>query len=143
MMFMPIVECLLCLKGSLDVPGEGMPSPTARILNPTSDAPRWPRPGEPASTKTRDMWKNILASHASVAYNEFMAKKRTRFSDEIRAAVERSGLSRYAICKELGIPQSSMSRFMSGENWLGQDTLDALAELLDLHVSAGKPRRKK
>jgi transcriptional regulator with XRE-family HTH domain len=72
-----------------------------------------------------------------------MAKKRTKFSDEIRAAVERSGLSRYAICKALGIPQSSMSRFMSGENWLGQDTLDALAELLDLHVAAGKRPKKK
>ena len=72
-----------------------------------------------------------------------MAKKRIRFSDEIRAAVERSGLSRYAICKALGIPQSSMSRFMSGENWLGQDTLDALAELLDLHVATGKRRKPK
>ena len=72
-----------------------------------------------------------------------MAKSRTRFSDEIRAAVERSGLSRYAICKALGIPQSSMSRFMSGENWLGQDTLDALAELLNLHVAAGKRSKKK
>jgi hypothetical protein len=72
-----------------------------------------------------------------------MAKKRTRFSDEIRAAVERSGLSRYAICKTLGIPQSSMSRFMSGENWLGQGTFDAMAELLDLHVAAGKRRKPK
>jgi hypothetical protein len=72
-----------------------------------------------------------------------MTNKRTRFSDEIRAAVARSGLSRYAICKTLGIPQSSMSRFMSGENWLGQDTLDDLAELLDLHVAAGKRPKKK
>lgn len=72
-----------------------------------------------------------------------MAKVRIRFSDEIRAAVERSELSRYAICKALDIPQSSMSRFMSGENWLGQDTLDALAELLDLHVAAGKRPTKK
>ena len=72
-----------------------------------------------------------------------MAKKRTRFSDEIRAAVERSGLSRYAICKALGIPQSSMSRFMSGENWLGQETLDALAELLNFHVTAAKRRKPK
>jgi transcriptional regulator with XRE-family HTH domain len=72
-----------------------------------------------------------------------MAKKRTRFSDEIRAAVERSGMSRYAICKALGIPQSSISRFMSGENWLGQESLDALAELLDIHVAASKRRKPK
>ena len=72
-----------------------------------------------------------------------MAKKHARFSDEIRSAVEQSGLSRYAICKVLGIPQSSMSRFMSDENWLGQGTLDALAELLDFHVVAGERRKKK
>ena len=72
-----------------------------------------------------------------------MAKKRKRFSDEIRAAVEQSGLSRYAICKALGVPQSSMSRFMSGENWLGQDTLDALAKLLNFHIAAGKRPKKK
>jgi transcriptional regulator with XRE-family HTH domain len=72
-----------------------------------------------------------------------MPKKRARFSDEIRAAVKRSGLSRYAICKSLGIPQSSMSRFMSGENWLGQDSIDALAELLGFHVAAAKLPKKK
>jgi predicted XRE-type DNA-binding protein len=72
-----------------------------------------------------------------------MPRKRARFSDEIRAAVEQSGMSRYAISKTLGIPESSMSRFMTGENWLGQEYLDALAELLDLHVSVGKRRRKK
>lgn len=70
-----------------------------------------------------------------------MTKKRTRFSDEIRAAVDQSDMSRYAICKVLGIPQSSMSRFMN-ENWLRQETLDALAELLDLHVVIGKRRKK-
>jgi hypothetical protein len=91
-------------------------------------------------TRLREL---TLAFQASNEWDVFMAKNRARFSDEIRAAVERSGLSRYAICKALSIPPSSMPRFMSGKNWLGQDTLDALAELLDLHIAAGKRPKKK
>lgn len=72
-----------------------------------------------------------------------MGRKRVKFSDEIRRAVDACGMSRYAICKELGIPESQMSRFMAGTRWLGRENLDALARLLDLHVVAGKPRRKK
>ena len=70
------------------------------------------------------------------------AKKRTRLSDEIRRAVDASGLSRYAICKQLGILQSSLSRFMSGERGLTMKCLDRLAALLDRHVAAGKRPRK-
>jgi predicted XRE-type DNA-binding protein len=70
-----------------------------------------------------------------------MAKKRTKLSDEIRQAVDASGMSRYAICKQLGILQSSLSRFMSGKGGLMMASLDALAELLDLHLATG-PRRQ-
>jgi transcriptional regulator with XRE-family HTH domain len=72
-----------------------------------------------------------------------MAKKRTKLSDEIRRAVEASGRSRYAICKELGILQSSLSRFMSGKGGLTMASLDALAELLDLHLATDKRPEKK
>lgn len=72
-----------------------------------------------------------------------MGRKRAKFSDEIRHAIEGCGLTRYAICKHLDIEQAQLSRFMAGKCWLGQDNLDALAELLGLHVSADTPRRKK
>ncbi len=72
-----------------------------------------------------------------------MGKKRLKFSDQLRQAVDASELSRYGICKELGLEQAQLSRFMAGKGWLGPDNLDALADLLDLHVSAGKPRRSK
>jgi hypothetical protein len=68
-----------------------------------------------------------------------MAKKRTKFSQEIRQAVDSCGLTRYAICKALGMEQSLMSRFMAGA-WLGKESMDALAELLNLHAVAGKVR---
>jgi transcriptional regulator with XRE-family HTH domain len=70
-----------------------------------------------------------------------MVKNRVSFSDEIRQAVDASGLTRYRICKELGIAEPLMSRFMAGKGFLGQGTLDAVAELLDLHVAAGKPSK--
>ena len=72
-----------------------------------------------------------------------MEKKRIKLSDEIGGAIDASGMSRYAICKELGIAESLMSRFMNGKGWLGQDNLDALAELLDFHVTAAKRRKPK
>jgi transcriptional regulator with XRE-family HTH domain len=72
-----------------------------------------------------------------------MDGKRPTFSDELRRAVDASGLSRYRICRELGIAESTLSRFMSVERGLTMKCLDRLAALLDLHVAAGKkPRRK-
>ena len=70
-----------------------------------------------------------------------MAKIHTKLSDEIRQAVDANGMSRYAICKELGILQSGFSRFMTGKGGLTMASLDALAELLDLHITTG-PRRQ-
>jgi transcriptional regulator with XRE-family HTH domain len=63
------------------------------------------------------------------------------FSDQIRAAVDASGMSRYAICAAIRLPQSSMSRFMNGKGGISIDSLDRLAELLGLAVTT-KPKRK-
>ena len=71
-----------------------------------------------------------------------MAKKPIKFSDELRRAVDACGMSRYRIAKLLGVSESLLSRFISGK-WLGQESLDALADLLDLHVAAGKRPKKK
>jgi transcriptional regulator with XRE-family HTH domain len=65
-----------------------------------------------------------------------------RFSDQIRQAVAASDLTRYRICKTIGLPESSMSRFMAGRSGLSLDTLDKLAELLGLAVVVRRRRRK-
>jgi transcriptional regulator with XRE-family HTH domain len=68
---------------------------------------------------------------------------RAKLSDEIRLAIDASGMSRYRVCKEIGLPESTLSRFMSGQGGLAVKTLDKIADLLDLHITAGKGRRKK
>jgi transcriptional regulator with XRE-family HTH domain len=72
-----------------------------------------------------------------------MARKRLTFSDELRRAVDDCGLSRYRICKELGVAESTLSRFMSGERGLTMKCLDRLAAVLNLHVAAGRRPKKK
>jgi plasmid maintenance system antidote protein VapI len=71
-----------------------------------------------------------------------MVRKRLTFSDELRLAVDDCGRSRYRLCKELGVAESTLSRFMSGERGLTMKCLDRLAALLDLHVAAGKRLEK-
>ncbi|QDV32371.1 helix-turn-helix domain-containing protein [Tautonia plasticadhaerens] len=57
-----------------------------------------------------------------------------RFSDQIRDAVNASGMSRYALCKAIGLNQGAMSRFMSGKGGMSLENLDRLAELLGLSI---------
>jgi plasmid maintenance system antidote protein VapI len=64
-----------------------------------------------------------------------------RLSDQIRDAVDASGVSRYAICKAIGFDQGAMSRFMAGKGGLSTEMLDRLAELLGLNV-AMRPRNR-
>ena len=72
-------------------------------------------------------------------------KQRLSLSDELRHAVERSGLSRYSIWQQTGIDQGSLSKFMDGERGLGMESIDKLADLLGLHIctaDAGQARPK-
>jgi transcriptional regulator with XRE-family HTH domain len=67
-----------------------------------------------------------------------MEKRSEKLSDQVRRAVDASGLSRYRISKQLGVAESTMSRFMSGHGGLSMENLDALADLLDLNITTGK-----
>lgn len=69
-------------------------------------------------------------------------KQRLSLSDELRQAIERSGVSRYSIWQQTGIDQGSLSKFMDGERGLGMESIDKLADLLGLHIAA-KSRRSK
>jgi transcriptional regulator with XRE-family HTH domain len=62
------------------------------------------------------------------------------FSDQLRKAIDNSNLSRYAICKEIGVPQSLLSRFMHGKGGLSVETIDKLCKLLRVNLTANKSR---
>jgi len=83
----------------------------------------------------------VLAIMASFRYKERMGSKPRPLSDQFREAIERSGRSRYAICKSLDLDQSAMSRFMSGERGLSLDVLDRLGLLLGLSLRTVMPTR--
>lgn len=73
-----------------------------------------------------------------------MAKKRTKLvSDQIRQAIDDSGLTRYRIARETGISESTLSLFCNGQRGLPMRTLDTLGEFLELKVTLGrKPETK-
>ena len=57
----------------------------------------------------------------------------TKPSDQIRKAIDASGMTRYQISKATGIAQSTLSRFMAGHA-MSTDVLDALAPVLGLSI---------
>jgi len=61
--------------------------------------------------------------------------------DQIRQAVDDSGLSRYAICKATRIDQGGFSHFMAGKAGLTLANLDLVAEVLGLRIVADGAKR--
>src|SRR5271157_355451 len=48
------------------------------------------------------------------------------FSEQLRQAIERSGMSRYAIGQAAGIDKATMSRFMAGKVGLSLESIDKI-----------------
>lgn len=68
----------------------------------------------------------------------------TRISNQLRAAIDASGMSRYALCKKIGMDQSVMSRFMVATGGLSTEMTDKLCVLLGLKlVATTKPTKSK
>lgn len=59
---------------------------------------------------------------------------RSKFSDQIRRAVDESEFSRFAIAKMAEIDHGAFSRFMAGKGGVSLESLDRLAEVLGLSV---------
>jgi len=55
-------------------------------------------------------------------------------SDQIRAAVDASDESRYAIANATGLDHAHLSRFMTGQRTLSQDKIDGLCSYLGLRL---------
>jgi transcriptional regulator with XRE-family HTH domain len=73
-----------------------------------------------------------------------MPKKRTKLvSDQLRRAIDDSGLSRYSIAQETGISQTALSLFYCGHRGLSSKALDKLGECLQLTIHLGRKPDKK
>lgn len=71
-----------------------------------------------------------------------MPPKRVALSAQVRAAIDRSGETRSAICKAIELDESAMSRFMSGERGLSMEVLDRLGLHLGLALRSVKPAKR-
>lgn len=73
-----------------------------------------------------------------------MAKKRTTLvTDQLRQAIDDSGLTRYRIAKETGISESALAQFYNGHRGLSMKALNALGEFLQLKITLGRKPGKK
>ncbi len=73
-----------------------------------------------------------------------MAKKRTILvTDQLRQAIDDSGLTRYRIAQETGLSESTLAQFYNGHRGLSMNALNALGEFLDLKIVLGRKPGKK
>ena len=62
-------------------------------------------------------------------------KNEEGFADQLRAAIENCGKTRYQIFKETGVPQETLSRFVNGERGLSMESIEQLFDNLSLKIS--------
>ncbi len=68
-----------------------------------------------------------------------MSGKRTKLlTDQLRQAIDESGLTRYQIAKETGIDESALAKFYNGHRGLSMTALNALGECLQLTITLGR-----
>ena len=64
-----------------------------------------------------------------------MTKKRSKkLTDQIRRAIDESGLTRYRIAKETCIDESALAKFYNGQRGLSMEALDQIGEYLGLQI---------
>ena len=73
-----------------------------------------------------------------------MGKRRSaKISDQLRRAIDESGISRYRIAKETAIDESTLAKFYNGHAGLSMEALDRLGEYLQLTITLGRMPGKK
>ena len=72
-----------------------------------------------------------------------MLKKAKTISDQLRQAILDADVSRYRICADLEFDQGALSKFMNGRAGLGIETIDRIAEYLNLELVERKPKPRK
>jgi cyanate lyase len=73
-----------------------------------------------------------------------MAKKNAKprrsklLADQVRQAIDDSGLTRYRISKETGISETALALFYNGQRGLSTNALNKLGECLQLTITLGR-----
>jgi transcriptional regulator with XRE-family HTH domain len=62
------------------------------------------------------------------------SKPKSTMTEVLKAAIEKSGLTRYRIAKDTGIVEPSLCLFMQGETSIRLDKADVLAAYLGLRL---------
>lgn len=65
-------------------------------------------------------------------------KQTNLVSDQLRQAIDDSGLSRYRIAQESGISQTALALFYNRQRGLSSKALDKLGECLQLKITLGR-----
>jgi len=81
--------------------------------------------------------RHLTSSHIVVRVLDM-----SRILDQLRKAVRANPKSCYRLSKETGIDQAQLSRMMSGQEGLGVENLEKLADALALEIVARKRGRK-
>jgi transcriptional regulator with XRE-family HTH domain len=55
-------------------------------------------------------------------------------TDQLRQAIDDSGLTRYQIAKETGVDESALAKFYNGHRGLSMEGLNALGKCLNLKI---------
>ena len=85
------------------------------------------------------MKKETLDHSPSIRYDKGMAKRRPKkMTDQVRQAIDDSGLTRYRIAQDTGIDESTLAKFYHGTRGLSLQNLDRLCEYLGLILTKGK-----
>jgi hypothetical protein len=86
----------------------------------------------------------VLDIKDSIGYTPSVAKKRSKtLTDQLRQAIDDSGLTRYRIAQETGISEATLSKFYLGQRGLSMEALNALGECLQLTINLGRKPNKK
>ena len=73
-----------------------------------------------------------------------MTRKRTKkLSDQVRNAIDNSGVTRYRIAKETQIDESALAKFYNGHQGLSLKALDRLGEYLGLEIITRTDSKKR
>ena len=73
-----------------------------------------------------------------------MSKKKPKpLTDQLRQAIDDSGMTRYRIAQETGLSESTLSKFYLGQRGLSMEAMNALGECLQITITVSRKAEKK